>query len=335
MKNIVSGEGRFINLKRFKIILRLILVAICIAYLVRFFAKNSETIQIAFRLDYKLLLAIIGLQPFFYLLQSWRFRVVMEKCTATKLPFWPWLKIYILARFLNTIFSQAGNVYRSTTLKRNFGIPHTSYIGGHASMTWLDTCMNLIMALVIVIIVKPGFQIGQFRAWKLLTILLIVFVPLPFLTEMFIGRFTFKNKLLSWIHQRFHQVVIISVNNLNDPAYLLKVFFIGVLIFIRTCLAFYIFFLCFDIEVSLPALAMFYAIFKLSSFIVLTPGNLGIQEVVWGILSESMGIGMAQGVLVSAFVRVVGTCSIIFLGFTLGGIDLIQNRKQYAIPDET
>jgi hypothetical protein len=78
-------------------------------------------------------------------------------------------------------------------------------------------------------------------------------------------------------------------------------------------------------------LAVFYALFKLSFYINLTPGNLGVQEVVWGKLSELMGIGMAQGVLVSAFVRVVSTGVILVLGIALGGWDMLRSRGRLPL----
>ncbi len=316
-------------MKKLKLILRLIVLAACLAYLIKFFFDNKETIEIAFTIDAKLLAAIIALQPFFYLLQSWRYKIVMEKCSGKILPYLPWLKIYILARFLNTIFSQTGNIYCSVRLKKDFGVSYTRYIGGHASMTWLDTCMNLVMALIVILIFDPAFMIGRFAAWHILTLITAAIIAGPILAQLILRRMSFDNRILSWIHVRSSEAVGVTVDNLKDPAYLLKIFLIGVLLFVRTCVVFYIYFLCFDIRVPLPVLAVFYAIFKVSSFIVLTPGNLGVQEVVWGILSENMGIGMAQGVLVAAFIRVVGTVSIFALGIPLGGADLLKHRKDY------
>lgn len=322
-------------MKKVKGIIRFIVIIACAVYLIRFFYLNRDTVKIVFTLDSKLLAAIVVLQPIFYLLQSWRFRIIMEKCSNATLPFWPWLKIFIQMRFLNTIFSQAGNVYCSVTLKNRYGISYTKYIGGHASVTWLDTSMNLIMALGVVLLFKPDFRIGQFIAWKLIAIAAMSIIALPILAEMLLGKMTFSNKSLCWIHQRLHQVIKITVKNLNDPAYLLKIFLIGILLFIRTCIVFYICFLCFDIKTDLATLAVFYAIFKLSIFITITPGNIGVREVVWGVLSESMGIGMTQGVLVSALMRVIGTTSILILGISCGGFDLIRGRKKYTQIEET
>ncbi len=318
-------------MKRLKFILRWILLAGCLIYLVGFFYRHSASLEIAFALDAKLLTAILALQPFLYLLQSWRFQIVMEKCTGVRLPFLPWFRIHILARFLNTVFSQMGNVYRGLILKRDYGITYTKYIGGHTSMTWLDTALNLILALVIVLVVQPDFQIGRVLAWPALAVLVVLVVALPVTCGWLLGAFSFKNRGLDWTHQRLQQVVAITQSNLNDPAYWGKLFVLGVFQFVRTCITFYLYFLCFDIQVDLATLAVFYAVFKLGILVTLTPGNLGVQEIVWGVLGENMGIGMAQGVLVSMLIRVVGTSFLLVLGLTVGGTNLLQHRSLYVM----
>ncbi len=190
--------------------------------------------------------------------------------------------------------------------------------------------MNLIIAAVLIISINPGMKIGQLLAWEALTVLIIVIIMAPILANSVLLKISFNSKRLSWVHSKLSEVIEISIKNIKDVSFLFKIFCIGMLLFIRTCVLFSIYFLFFNVNVDLPALALFYALFKLGTFIVLTPGNIGVQEVAWGILSEIMGIGMAQGVLVSVFIRVVATCSIFVLGITLGGMDLLQHRNEYT-----
>jgi len=317
-------------LNKFKKIFRLILIVICVAYLMRFFYKSRDSLQIAFTVNFKIIFYIILLQLIYYLLVGYRFQLVLEKCSGCKLNFLPWLKIFILGKFLNTVFSQVGSIYRSVRLKQDYSVSYTRYISSFTSMAWMDTCMNLVIAAAVIVVLNPGFRIGQFVAWKILTILTIVVIALPVLAEILLRKINFKNRYLNWLHSKLSEVLTVSVNNLRDMAYLLKIGLLGLAVFIRTCVMFYVYFSAFDVHVSLPALAVFYTLFKLSTFIVLTPGNLGVQEVAYGFLSEQMGIGMAQGVLVATFIRVVGTCSISALGVTLGGMDLLRHRRDYA-----
>ncbi len=302
--------------------------------MVKFFLENRDTIKIAFSLDAKLLFILLLLHPPLYLLQSWRFKVVIEKCSKKELFFLSWFKIFILGRFLNTIFPQSGNIYRSIRLKKDFNVTYTGYISSYASIIWLDMCMNLVMALALIILLNPGLKIGQFLALKLMTIITVVIIIAPILADLVLKKILFSNRTLYWIHSKLSEVIASSVDNLKDAAFLFKIVYIGMLSFTLTCIVLSLYFLSFGVHVDLPALAVFYTLYKLSTFIVLTPGNLGVQEIMLGFISAEMGIGMAQGVLLSVFIRVVGTCSIFMLGAALGGIDLLRHREEYTKNNE-
>jgi len=242
------------------------------------------------------------------------------------------LKIYILGRFLNLLFSQTGNVYTGVRLKKDFGVTYTKFISGHTSMTWIDLVMNLSMAFLLIIFLQPSLLIGSLVAWQLIGVLAVCVATIPFVVHFLIRKMKFSHKRLIWAHNKIIEVVATTVEICKDPQFLTKVFALGVLLLARTCVVFSIYFLCFGSDVSISVLAVFYVLFKLSSFIVITPGNIGVQEFIFGFLSEQVGIGMAQGILVSTLVRVVGNSIIIAMGFGLGGAELIRQRKDFEQP---
>ena len=311
-------------------IIRLLLLVLSLAYIVYFFVNNHETLEVTFTMNWKVLSAIILLQLIFFVLQGWRFQIVLEKCAEIRLPFLPWLKIFILGRFLNVLFSQLGNVYRGVRLKKDYNISYTRYISGFASMAWIDTLMNLVIAVGVVLWFEPGLHIGHFTAWKILVVAFLLFLLGPISFEWVFRQWKVNHPKLLWIHNKLSEVLHVTLRNLRDVAFLSKVFLLGVLLFIRTVLVFHLYWNVLGVSVSLSALAIFYALFKLSFFATLTPGNLGIQELAWGFLSEQMNIGMGQGILMSGLVRVVSSLVMIVLGLLLGGPDLIRRRKQYT-----
>jgi uncharacterized membrane protein YbhN (UPF0104 family) len=52
-------------------------------------------------------------------------------------------------------------------------------------------------------------------------------------------------------------------------------------------------------------LAIFVAVSRASSVIIITPGNFGLREFLFGYLSDSMGIGISQGIFISLTIRSV------------------------------
>ena len=111
---------------------------------------------------------------------------------------------------------------------------------------------------------------------------------------------------------------------------MLKIVLTGIITFINTVAIFYLCFKSLAITVALPSLALFYVVLHLSVQIIVTPGNLGVRELAYGILSDQMNIGMAQGLIVSVILRILGTSIVIVLGSFFGGIDLLRRRKDYS-----
>ncbi len=317
-------------MKKWKTLLRWLVAIGCLAYAATFFVRDRDALQRSLNLNGWILGGILALQLVYYYIQGLRFQIVMEKCSGRKLPSWPWMKLFIVGRFLNTVFAQAGNVSRGVILKRDYGVSYTRYIAANASMAWMDTGMNLLLATYIVLISNRGFRIGSVAAWKVLGIATFVTIAGPILFEAAFRRLRFRRRPTVWLHEKTAEVLRVSVDNLADSAYLLKLFSLGLAIFARTVLMFHLYFLTIGLRVDPAALAVFYALFKLSFYVNLTPGNLGVQELAWGFLSEQMGIGMAQGVAVSAFVRVISTGVILVLGIVLGGWDMARKRGDGA-----
>jgi len=318
-------------MNKWKSIFRWLLAIGCLAYLAKFFYDSRSNLTIAFALNAWILSGILALEFLYYFIQGLRFRLVMEKCSGRKIPIWPWMNLFIVGRFLNTIFTQAGNISRGIILRRDYGVSYTRYIAANASMAWMDTGINLLFAAAIVLIFNRDFQIGPFDAWRALILTAVAVIAGPIAFEAAFGRLRFNSGVALWLHSKIAEILRVSVENLADLRYLLKLFLLGMIVFVRTLLMFHLYFLIIGLRVNLAALGVFYVLFKLGFSINLTPGNLGVQEILWGKLSELMGIGMAQGVLVSAFVRVISTGLVLVLGVALGGWGLLRKRDDLPV----
>jgi uncharacterized membrane protein YbhN (UPF0104 family) len=318
------------NLNKFKKILRLVLVLICIVYLVRFFYTNKDTLNLAFNLGWASLFFIIALQVLYYPLLALLLRTILEKCSGRKLPFFGWFKIFILSTFLNFVLSQVGNVYRAVNLKSEYNVSYTRYVSSFLSFAWMDLTINLFISALIILFLKPDLKIGPLIAWKILLAAIIVIIAFPILIEILWRKLKFSHPRLSWLHSKTSEVLSVSVSNIKDIPYLLKIFLIDLLIFSCITGLLHFCFLILNISPNIPTLAIFYALLKISNYTNITPGNFGIQEMAYGFLGTQMGIGMAQSVLVSAFMRIAGTSVLIVLAVIFGGINLLRHRRDYS-----
>ena len=308
-------------------IVRWSIFLLCTAYIVRFFALNTDDIMLVTRLKPLAVTGIVVLSALAHLIFCFRFQAVLKKCTGKSVPFFHWLRLVVLGRFLTLLTPQAGNVYSSIMLKKHYGIPHTRYISSFFSFVWTDTCVNVLVAMVLVLLVQPQLTIGGISAIYLLVGIFLVVFLVPVIIEWILSTMTFNNPRLVWIHGRLSEMFGISMGNIKDPAFMAKFLAGGLLAFADAIGVFYICFRSLDLPVSIPALALFYVVMRLSTLIVLTPGNLGVREIAYGIIGKNLNITMGQGILISMIIRVIATTVIIALGALLGGIDLFRHRK--------
>jgi hypothetical protein len=321
-------------LDKIKKILKLAVVLLCAVYIVKYFYANWDSLQIAFKINKLMIICIILISVTTLITFSYRFKIIMHKCSGKNPPFWEWFKVIMLARFYNMFFAQSGNIYRGVELKRRFGISYTDYVSASVSFGWMDICIDLIITGVIIILIRPEFKLGNFKAYQFVALLLLVIICLPILADFLLKRISTNASSLLWIKSKLSQVLTATISNLKDLSYLAKIVIWGLLVAAQTLIVYYILFTAFEIKLDIPSLMLFYALLKLSSAVIITPGNIGIQEIAFGVLSTQIGGGMAQGILISAISRVLGSSIIIILALILGGSGMLSKRKNITETDD-
>ena len=101
---------------------------------------------------------------------------------------------------------------------------------------------------------------------------------------------------------------------------------VGLLAFINISAIFY---MCFDsmgVNILFSKAALFNIVSKLSNQIVITPGNLGLRELIYSWLSEITNIGMSEGLIAAVVLRIVDSCVSITLGILFGGLNLLKKQ---------
>src|SRR4030042_949442 len=178
--------SRRFGLKQIKPLLKLMIVAACIAYIAGFFYTNRNSLSIVFTMNFTTLSAVAMFWLCYMLVHSWRLQLILQKCSGRKIAFRQWFKILVLGNFLNLVFSQLGNVYRGVRLKKEYDISYTSYIASFASFAWMDTCMNLVLGIVIILLIQPDLKISSLPASLLLAIFCTVIIILPVAASFFL-----------------------------------------------------------------------------------------------------------------------------------------------------
>lgn len=268
-----------------------------------------------------LLLVIQGL----YLIpESYRQQVVVESAGQTKLPVVGWFRVFVVGRFLNSLIPQSGNVYRALRLKSDYGIGYVDFLGSMVLFLMMSVFFNLVLASVLIAVAPPESPTTVLSTpWSLLAVALVV-VAAPAFLQFALKRMTLTDS--SWA------TPLRILSDLLDSAAVasrqpgLFVRFIGAwLATLGVVVALYAAVLSIvGASVGIGEIIALYALVQATSFVVITPGNLGIQELGFTGLAAVFGVPAAQGAAAAAIIRASGWIALAIPAFILGGRDVFS-----------
>ncbi|MCP5103420.1 MAG: flippase-like domain-containing protein, partial [bacterium] len=261
------------------------------------------------------------------LVSSVRLLMVMKKFGLKEMRFFPWFRIFVLARFFNRLVPQGGNVFRALTLKKENRFPLKNYTLSFLNFTWVDLVVSFTLISVIIYRFQPGLKIGEIPVLYFSLGLVPVFIAGPLLFYLAVKRMRVIQDRKG-VFVSFLKALAAMVEQTLGVKFLLKNILLCIFSFGLVLLWFYLGFHSIGVETGIGALAVFTAIMRMSLLVSITPGNLGVLELAYGTLASSFGLDFSTGIIVAAVTRVVSFTGILILGVSFGGIPLIKTVKK-------
>ena len=303
------------------------LAIVCVLGIIWFFFNNSEKLILLSEINAGSIANLVLLMLAAQFLYTYRFQIVLERCAQRKVPIFSLFKIVVIGRYLSIFIPQSGNVYRGITLKSDFEISYTQYASSFFAFTWLEMCFNLLVALAVNSTVRPSLHIGNLSVMSILVALFFFVAIVPIFIGMLVRQANFQNPLFLRVGNKLSEMFSTVLKSLFDIVYLCKFFFTGLLTFAITLGAFHVAFTAIDVHAEISVLVLFFIVLQFFSQIIITPGNIGIKEILYGIISDQTNIGLSEGILMSVIMRITGTLVIIVMGSVLGGLKLLKENK--------
>jgi uncharacterized membrane protein YbhN (UPF0104 family) len=276
--------------------------------------------------------ALTALQGVYLVVQSGRFHVVLARFAERAIGFGPWLGLFVLGRFLNLFVPQAGNVYRAVALQRRHGISVQRFLVAFVNAPWLAMILNFLFGAAAVGLYAPATELAGWPLWggllaaagaTVLAPLLALLALNPLLRVPRLQRY----RVLSFVQSRAAEMVAVTLESLREPGYLLKVGAWTLLSFVQASYLMVVGFQALGLEVGVGGAVTFYVLLQVTTYVQLTPGNLGVQELAFGVLSTGFGASAADGVLVSALLRVTGVVALVAMALPLGGVEALRATR--------
>ncbi len=316
MKNYFSIKNLKIHfLKIFKWMLLLLVVASTIILIYR----NRNDFHFILKIDYNYIIIILFLSFINLSLGSLRYFLII-RTLSNHVDFWSCYKAFIIGRFLNKIIPRSGVIYRALYFKKKNKISYKKLISGFIAFMFLDIMIYMLIGSIVIGIYDHSLSIGGTNLLFLFILLFFLNISIAYITYLVNKHlhFSVKNALMKKFFFHLKNIVNNFINLCKNKKILMFNFSIILSIFLVNIGLIHLCFRSVHIYAKISLLSVFVVLSQLSTVITLTPGNLGVRELLYAFLANSMGIGSAEGLSVSIILRIsgfiiIGTLSLFFI----------------------
>lgn len=301
-----------------------VLIVTTLGLVVWLVARDRPSLDVLGNIDSTDIFVIMVLQFLYLMPESYRQEIVIESSSKTSIGSFRWFRIFIVGRFLNTLIPQSGNVYRALLLRKDLGIAISEFGGGMAAFVIMSVVASLFVAAPLLALQSPSPTIGGTPVWLALLVIGIILAATPFLIW-----FAFRDRSQphggqSRILDTSHQVVTATMTALSDLRLMIAFIAVWIMTLIVVVALYRTVFEAIGWNLGIGEAIAIYALLQASSFIVLTPGNLGIQELGLAALAAVFGIPVAIGVIAAGLIRVTGWLAVAVPAAVLGSSDIVR-----------
>ncbi|MBN1948356.1 MAG: flippase-like domain-containing protein [Candidatus Cloacimonetes bacterium] len=305
-------------------LLQILLLIALLSYITIYIFKHTDEFRVVRGVAFLDLLLLLLAQFSYLFFSAWQLLIIKRKFGLSGIDFPNWFRVFLIARFLNQFLPQGGNLYRALKLKKEYGFPYEKYLLSFSFFVWFNLFLSLILLLVAMTIVNSDYRIAEYKIYFLLIIIIFALLLFPVLGFVLDTKKKHRRKFLSRLVDLYHQFGY----SIKDRKFLAKMLLLGIVNFLIYLTVMYLCFRSLDLSPDLVILTVFSILLKLSFLVILLPGNLGLTEVMSGILSSMSGYEFGIGIIISALSRISVYLLLAVLGLLLGGIPLIKKMAR-------
>ena len=280
--------------------------------------KHLEEFYFLTTIHWSSLVPILILTFISLTLAALRYHLVLKE-VDTKALFFNSFKQLVVARFLNRIIPQSGMVYRAQAFKKSSKLGYDDFFSGFFAFTWLDFVMTFSLTFFLIALYQPGLMVNGYLVLPILGLMVFFLIILTWGARWLLGGIEFTYSEYNHIIQKIIYVLLKCSRSTASLIQKPKLLICGGLIISANIMVsvwrLYYYFQLIGVSPKLGELSVFVALNRMLTVIVLTPGNLGLTEILFGYLSDAMDLGAAQGITAALIVRISVFCVLAFLNF--------------------
>lgn len=234
-------------------------------------------------------------------------------------------KIFFNGQMISFILPHSGTVYKAYKLK-NLNFSYKDFIGINLFLAWFNLFFFVIFYSFEILIfgdeILKNYYIILFLAGILFAITVI---SIPFLYQKFF-KIKFKNILISKIYNIITYIVMLPINLKNYQFYKF-LSLCGLIGHILSFIIIYLLFLTLGIDLKFSVIIIFFIINSFLDQVPITPKNLAISELIFGVVAQNIGLTFEFGVVIKLFLRLFFFINLVTLTIFYNAISFQNNKK--------
>jgi len=261
------------------------------------------------------------------LLCSWRLSVIGRAAGGIEVSGLMWLRLYIVGRAANMLFPQAGNIFRAVSLRKNFKISYSKFVSMAGIKAWLEAILAFSVGSALLSCCGAHLTIGGVPVYVLLLASLILIVIVPVSVHWALspsGQATAKTRR-TWIFALLKDVSSLIFQWVLNKQLMVRLSTVTLLVLFCSGLAHYLALRALGMEINLSLVVILVVFLRLTNYVAVTPGNLGVREIMYGLTGALMDFSMAHAMLISALIRLSTYTVILPLAFLLEHKSSVKN----------
>ena len=234
-------------------------------------------------------------------------------------------KIFFNGQMISFILPHSGTVYKAYKLK-NLNFSYKDFIGINLFLAWFNLFFFVIFYSFEILIfgdeILKNYYIILFLAGILFAITVI---SIPFLYQKFF-KIKFKNILISKIYNIITYIVMLPINLKNYQFYKF-LSLCGLIGHILSFIIIYLLFFTLGIDLKFSVIIIFFIINSFLDQVPITPKNLAISELIFGVVAQNIGLTFEFGVVIKLFLRLFFFINLVTLTIFYNAISFQKNKK--------
>jgi uncharacterized membrane protein YbhN (UPF0104 family) len=316
------------RVRPFKRILSWITGGLLLAIAERLLLQNPEPLKQLVNLPAWMWLALLPLALLNYVFVAARMSLAVGQAGGVMIAQRAWFRIVVLGQFLNLLVPQLGNVYRGMTLKREYGVSYQTYATGLFTFVWLDTTFGIGLCLLVLAFLQPGLALGRVPVLPALALLISLLVLAPIVAARLLGKLPIRQGRLAAARERASALLTTSASSLKNAGFTGKFLGASALVMADQSLILWLCFRAVGLPIDPETAALFQVVIKLSNQVIITPGNLGVTEMAFGLMgAAARGGSLEYGIAAALIFRMLFTATVIAMGVMFGGVGLLRSTR--------